>query len=233
LGGISATPVGIKRFEEEVGVSSRSSMIAIGALMVLGAGVIWILSDRTRNDQRANAAPFSDRTVVGSAVEGQEHEVSEPPMPIPGVSVRAQTEAIADATGGVSVDVGPRGADGWPMAALEFADEADPDPTLSRHLEVEIHRIVDITLDRARYETHSAICRGLGCQVLTRDRTPGSIPAAGPPLYDFIAPVLRGLSSAGIRSPTTGEDLKPKLEFVRSTRGAPSGIELFLVFESK
>lgn len=212
-------------------MSSCSRMIAMGSLMVLGAGAIWILSDRIRNDQRVNAAPISDGIAVGSAVESQEHEVSEPAMPVSGASVPAQSAAIADAAAEVSVDVGPRGAEGWPVAALEFAEEADPDPALSRHLEVEIHRILDITLDSARYETRSAICRGLGCQVLTRDRTSGPMSVAGPPSYDFIAPVLRGLSSAGIRSPATGEDIKPRLEFVRSTRGAPSGIELFLVFE--
>jgi len=85
-------------------------------------------------------------------------------------------------------------------------------------------------LDNRRYEAHSITCRGPACQVLTRDRTPDPIPAAGPHSYNFIAPILRGLSSSGIRDPATGTDLKPKLELVRGTRGSPAGIEFLVVF---
>jgi hypothetical protein len=202
-------------------------MAAIGALVVLGACLTWILSNRNQHDQRDTSALNAGES---AKAEVPEIEVSEAGPLAFDAAAPVQREALADAGAVVTFDVGFSGDGGWPLGALEFAAEADPDPTLSRYLETEVHRLVDTMLDVRRYEVHSIMCRGPACQVLTRDHTPDPIPATGPHTYNLITPILRGLSSSDIRDPATGNDIKPKLELVRGTRGSPAGVEFLVVF---
>lgn len=177
-----------------------SQNYTIVALVALGAGAWWLLSARGSQEARDVDPP----SVAGAPIEG------EAPAPV----VPQSPAIVANNSSDSSVTGTPRGPDAppapvtWPARALEFAEQADPDPALSREIESAIHRAIDTTLDRSRYEVHSVTCRGQSCQILSVAQASG----AGNQWPPAVAAIMRELMTASIRKPGTDMELKPMLQ---------------------
>lgn len=190
----------------------RNSAIAVLVIVVFVAGVWWTASQR----QKVSLNPGA----VAPASEAIETPISE--QPTSQAAVLAEGDASGNRPGTAPNEVPPAASEAWSPSTLEFVEQADPDPALSRELESVVQRIVDAKLDRSQYEVESVKCRGNSCQILSAARSS----AGGPPWPAVLGPIMRQLSEAPARNPSTGADLRPALQMVRKSPGEPGYVTM-------
>jgi hypothetical protein len=202
-------------------MSSRTYTIAFISLAILGIGFWWLQPKKDSSEGEAPYALADSRSYIDKA---------RPASAIPASPVIAENKSSKSSTDAVPISHALPVSAMWSAKTLEFAEQADSDPILSREIEYVIQRSVDSTLDRSRYDVHSIKCRGQSCQVLVVDRAPVAGTAKGWP--QIVGEVLRGLHDAAIRAPATGAKLgRPMLQGIEHIGGEPVRFITLIGFE--
>lgn len=190
----------------------------------------WSLSSRTQHEKSAGTYPESNVVI----------EATEPEPLVSRTPAFDEGQATVVTSDDATVVSAPPEPAAWRASALAFANQDDADPTLSRHLEAEMQKLIDTTLDRARYDPQSVTCRLNRCQVIASDRAlsvdSNSAPVSrldvvtGGPMSVIVPPIVLGASNAGILDPYSGASLKAELERAQSFRTELPAIEIIIAF---
>ncbi len=213
-------------------MSSHNRTIAFIAVVVLTAGVWWALPERgpeLREDLPAPTNAIETDTAGSPALP-----TAVPPVVV-GDSPRSDPNEEPP-----RVIKPPSTSFAWPKGVLEFANQADTDPAVSRELESEIQRSLVTKLHPSSYEVDSVTCRGRDCQILSHERIPrtgdqsvtaSGAPAAGEEWRSAIGRLLSEFTDVPIRTPGTDEALKPKLRDLTQYMSDPTGFVVTISFE--
>lgn len=169
-------------------ITVASTTIALGA-------VAWVvLSNRhTEQDQRSR--------VVESMGSAQQATLPAPAIPSPD---------LADTNPGSPEEGKPPSMNTsqptviWPKYVLKFADQPDSAPLLSREIEYQIQKSIDINIDARKFEVQPIMCRGAICQILARPKEPNAENSAWGPV---LATMLKDLTDTPVLNPATGMKL--------------------------
>lgn len=200
-------------------MSTRNYAIATLVLVTLSVGAWWLQSDRGEEEggnSMTSGAPASSATT----------ESYQPGAPQPAVAKTVDPNESAASEAERELPVATN-EEFWSTKARQFADQSDPDPTLSRAIEVAVQMAVDTALDRSRYDLHSIACRGPSCQIVSVERASGT----GTPWSMTVATIMRDLSAAAIRHPSTGMELKPRLQLLEQGMGETPGTVTMIGFQ--
>lgn len=139
-------------------MGSRKIIMGILVLVLLGAGAWWALADK--DSQEVNA----------SALGNAPPPPTVPPLPTLPVEGTRKNESVASPDKPPQDAVQAEDKTTTEKFALLFAGRANPDPALSKELEREVLYALDASVDHARFDVESVICREYMCQIVSFDR---------------------------------------------------------------
>jgi hypothetical protein len=189
-------------------VKSRNPMVALIAI-ALGAAA-WVgLSNRHAEQGQDSGVPTEPKSSAQQAA-----------VPIPAIassSLADTNPAHREAESPPPVNAAPQTVR-LPDDVLNFADQADSDPTLSREIEYQIQRSIYANIDALKFEIQPIKCRENSCQILAKAREPGAGISAWAPVLNTM---LKDLTNTPVLNPTTGMKLgAAELQRIQSTKGS-------------
>lgn len=169
-------------------------------LAMIGAGIGWLLATH-RPGESADMHPVADSSAAPASL------------------LTPTAPAIDDHSGpgdGSAGDPGRTPTDGPTGVTLQELETEYGDPTIARDARLAIQGVLDTALDRSRYEVYTVTCRDLNCQIFSNPKVPGA-ESDWPPIVEAM---MQKLSSASLRNPETGAELKPELKSISRGRRA-------------